>query len=173
MDTQLELALANDSAKSGPEERTPLPVLAIVDETTPGNLLQWWDDLVAIFTSEMEVANAKAEPLAAELAKLKGLRTTEARRRVTMLREERELLFARAEDTEFRAYAVFEQALNDFTPRLKELLRIEGIVVETDDDSAIADFWDCLQRPAIEYLASVPLRKIAKRFCCEHNEPTG
>jgi hypothetical protein len=89
-----------------------------------------------------------------------------------MLREERELLFARAEDTEFRAYALFEQALNDFTPRLKELLRIEGIVVETDDDSTIADFWDCLQRPAIEYLASVPLREIAKRFCCERNAPT-
>lgn len=172
MATQLELQLADQPETNDLEGRTLLPEFVIVDETTPGDLLRWWDDLVAIFTSEMERTKANAEPLTAELAKLKGQRTTEARRRAAKLREQRELLFARAEDTEFRAYALFEQALTDFTPRLKELLRAGGVAVEADDDSAIADFWDCLQRPAIEHYASLPLREIAKRFCCERNEPT-
>ncbi len=173
MDDQLQLPLDPESEVIDAEGRTPLPAFVLADDTTPADVLRWWDELVAVFTSEVDAAKANAEPLTAELAKLKAQRTRDARHRAAKLREERDAIFARAEEVELRAYALFERTLTEFTPRLMELFAEAGAVVPTDRDPSIEYFWDCLQRPAIEHLAHAPLREIVWCFCSEREEPTG
>ena len=62
---------------------------------------------------------------------------------------------------------MFEAALEEFTPRLIELMKTEGVVLESDGESEIASFWDCLHRPDIEYCSDMPLREIVRHFCRE------
>jgi hypothetical protein len=112
-------------------------------------------------------AKTKVAPLEAEITALKGQRTGEARRRKTQLREGRDRIFARAGATEFEAYGMFEAALEEFTPRLIELMKTEGVVLESDGESEVASFWDCLHRPDIEYCSEMPLREIVLHFCRE------
>ena len=164
---QLALLFDDEPAPGPADEPVSLPQFFVSEEKTPGAIIDWWYELVGIFTAGAREAKTKVAPLEAEITALKGQRTGEARRRKAQLREERDRIFARAEATEFEAYGMFEAALEEFTPRLIELMKTEGVVLESDGESEIASFWDCLHRPDIEYCSDMPLREIVRHFCRE------
>ncbi len=162
---QLELAL--DDRTEATAELPALPSLALSADTTPGAILAWWDDLVEIFTRAADEAKGKLAPLRAELDALKAERTGEARRRTRRLREEEREILGAAEAVEFAAYGLFEGTLAEFSPQLIQMLQAEGLDIPDDDEMAVAEFRDCLQRPAIEWCAQMPLREIVRHFCAK------
>lgn len=170
MDAQLELPFEEPSEVPGAaDEAVALPSFALSEDRTPAEIRAWWDALVATFTCAAKEAEQKAAPLEAELAGLKGVRTATARQRARFLRTEREQLLARAEAVEFAAYAAFEGALAEFSPRLITLMQAAGLDVADDDEMAVANFWECLERPAIEYCAEQPLRELVRDFALAHS----
>ena len=164
---QLELGFAECTEPASGGEEMALPHFALTEEATPGQIVGWWDDLVARFRAERRAAEERAKPIEEKIAALKGQRTKEARAAVRRLREERDIWLARAEEVERTAYAMFEAALGEFAPRLIAMLQAEGLDIADDDEMATAVFWDCLQRPDIEYCAGMTLREIAKVFVRE------
>lgn len=162
---QLELGLDGDAASTAVEAAIVLPDYAVTEDSTPAAIIAWWDKLVAAFTQEAEAIRPELTYLESELAGLKGQRTGVSRRRAAQLRAARENLLARAEAVEFAAYGLFEGTLGEFSPRLIALMQAQGLDVPDDDEMAVAEFWDCLQRPAIEWCAELSLRDIIREFC--------
>lgn len=164
-EAQLELSLENPSEPEIEAGLPEFPALELSEETTPAAILAWWDQLVEIFSRESDLAQPRLQSLRAENATAKSERTKEARGRIRRLRAEEEQILARIEAVEIEAYGLFEGTLSEFSPRLIRLFQAEGLDVPDDDEMAVAEFWDCLHRPAIEWCAQIPIREIARHFC--------
>lgn len=156
--------MENPDDAGGAEAPPVFPGFILTEERTPAEIVAWWDELVAVFTAVATAADARVAALDAELNHLKGARGIAERCRVARLRTERTQRLAAAEAVEFEAYGLFEGTLSEFSPRLIQMLQAEGMAIPDDDEMAVAVFWDCLQRPAIEHCAHLPLRQIARDF---------
>ena len=162
MSDQLDLGL-QEAASADPAEHTVrLQDFALTPESTPAAIVVWWDDLVQIFTTVAEQAKQEIVPIDAELTALSRPNSGEPRRRKRMLIEKKTALLDGAEAVEFEAYALFEATLSEFSPTLISPLQAAGLDIPDDYEMAVANFWDCLERPVIEHLADVPLREIIR-----------
>ena len=164
---QLELELPFEGEAAG-HLSAPFRPFVITPDTTPASIVQWWDELCAAIDAARDTAAANAAALDAELATLRAARGGDAGQRKRMLRAQRQALAAAAELVDVTAHAAFEAALDEFSPRLVTLLQAAGLRLEHDDNEhTIARFWDCLQRPAIEHVATSAIRDIAPAFAAE------
>lgn len=163
---QLELELSSDTPAAIPAA-SPLPRYIVTPASTPGAILQWWDALVSGYVGNTDSAEVRAKAIEAEIALLRGNRDGASRRQIRALRAKCDEIRREAIAFEFEASALFEATLSEFSPALIAMLQAEGLAIPDDDEMSVACFWDCLQRPAIEYVANVPLSELAREYARE------
>jgi hypothetical protein len=73
MEIQLELGFVGPE-QSGPAESAAieLPKFSLSEETTPAQIVAWWDGIVEIFTEKADRTKEVLKPIDAELAGIKG-----------------------------------------------------------------------------------------------------
>lgn len=160
---QLELELSSDTPAASPVA-SPLPEYVITPASTPGGILHWWETLTGLYVTNTENAEARVKVLESEIAALRRDRNGESRRRIRALRAQCDEIRSEACTYELQASAKFEAALGEFSPALIGMLQAAGLPIADDDEMTVARFWDCLQRPAIEHVADVPLSQLAVAF---------
>lgn len=163
---QLELELSSDDAAAvmPASVPSPLPGYTITAASTPAAILAWWDTLTSLYMANTAAAEASAKSLEAEIASMRTDRSGEARRRKRALRVQCDEIRGKAIAHELVAYGMFEAALGEFSPASIAMLQAGGLAIADDDEMTVACFWDCLQRPAIEYVADMALSEIAAAY---------
>jgi hypothetical protein len=165
---QLELELSSsDDGAAAEASPSPLPHYKIEMTSTPATIVAWWDALVVKIEEARELATSRAKPLHDQISALRGSRTGNARQRIRALRAQCEAVDADAEAVDFEAHALFEAALGEFSPALIRLLQAAGLSIPDDEEMAVAEFWDVLQRPAIEYVGQRPIADLARAYAEE------
>ncbi len=157
-------AVRMDSAVSPCAAPVEFPAFALSEETTPAEILGWWDSIVEKIELAWQAGEKRAAPLTEELRGLKGKRDGASRRLAASLRARICDVMTAAKAVHGRGYALFETTIADFAPRLTKLIVDQGVVSDDDYETEVDDFWQCLQRPDIEHNSKMTLREIVKFF---------
>lgn len=141
------------------DEEFDFPPFTFTDDTTPRQIVHWWDMLVNVYEPAQKTAQQMAILHDQEVVALKGRKDTEAARRRSQSREQLERAHATAQRAEAEAIVVFSGTQELYHERLFELVRqVHGVTLSLDEQADYIEmFWDCLQRPLIENDADTTL----------------
>jgi hypothetical protein len=161
---------SSSSPATPPPPKIILPEFTLTEDSTPGDIQVYWEDLTAIAEQEQSDINSQLDCIKAELNTLVGKCSPEQRERKKILRQKEKNLKTIAYSSILGTFqTVLLTTLEEFTPRLLDLLRETELETEEEILEAAEGFWECLERPAIEHVGHTSLRDIAHQWYGEKN----